>query len=229
MRKIILALFVLSLCLTAAAPAAEVVKPAVQLVEPAITPATPPAVEGNEQILEPPASPTSEFIAPAKDKGKFGLERKTELTGSYLFQNLLLGTFALGGNLIMADSNHLGEKIGLAEDALEYKVGLGVALGFDAGNKHIFSIPLDAGATLYFKEGSLYGFDPFAGIGINLNLLGTDFKFGGMGYQLFGGILLDLGWGDGKTGIALGYNRLIVEGSRTSQGYYVSASQPIKL
>ena len=32
-----------------------------------------------------------------------------------------------------------------------------------------------------------------------------------------------------KTGIALGYNRLIVEGSRTSQGYYVSASQPIKL
>lgn len=200
----------------------------IRITEPSIAPATPPEIEGNEEILAPPPAPAPEFKTYVKEPGIFHLDQKAELTGSYLFENWLAGTFSAGADLIIGDSNHLGEKIGLAEDALEYKVGLGLALGYDAGNQPIFSVPLHAGASLYFKEGSLYGFDPFAGIGVNLNIIGTDFRFGGIGYQLFGGILVDLGLSGEKTGIALGYNRLNVEGSRLAQGYCVFATQPVK-
>ena len=201
-------------------------------VEPPIAPAIPPEIEGSEEaveILMPPPPPTSEFKAFEKEPGIFRMNQNAEVTGAYVFENLLLGTLFVGGNLIVSDSNHLGEKIGLAEDALEYKIGLGLALGYDSGNNPIFSIPLQTGATLYFKEGSLYGYDPFAGIGFNLNLIGTDFHFGGIGYQLFGGILADLGWLGGKTGLAIGYNSFIVEGARQAKGVFFSLTQPIRL
>jgi hypothetical protein len=200
-----------------------------RITEPLISPVTPPELENTGQILTPPTAPAAEFPVYEKERGIFKWDVDTELNGSYLFQNLILGMAALGGNARIKDPNRFGEKLGLAEDALEYKAGLALAFGLDINGKPAFSIPLHCGAALYFKEGSFYGYDPFVGAGLNLNLIGSDFRMGGFGYQLYGGVLMDLGWPAGKTGFAFGYNKLSVEGSRLAQGYYISASQPIKL
>jgi hypothetical protein len=214
----------LSVCLSAVSWAEGA-----SLTEPPIAPATPPEVDGSEQILTPPPAPTAEFKALEKERGLFGRDMNCNLFASYIFQNSLNGIGTAGLKAVFADPNHYGEKLGLAEDALEYKVGLGVALGYDIDSRLTFSIPLITEAALYFKEGSLLGMDPFVAAGLNLNLLGTDFKFGGLGLQLYGGVMKDLGWFGGKSGIAIGYNRMLVEGSRLVQGYYIGVIHPIRL
>lgn len=197
-----------------------------------IAPATPPEIEGAVKILPPPPAPTAEIEPRKDDAGFFRQNLDAEISGAYLFnrgQRGLLGILAGGANVIIADANHLGEKIGLAEDALEYKLGLGGLLGYDVNDQPLFSIPLSAGAALYLKEGSLWGFDPFIGAGLNLNLIGTDFRLGGIGFQLYGGILIDLGWLKRKTALLIGYNSYRVEGSRLAEGIFISLSQPLKL
>ncbi len=199
------------------------------MTEPGVAPAIPPEIEQEEPPLAPPPPPTAEFKAIERERGYFGWGMNSNLFASYIFQNSLNGILTAGLKAVIADPNHFGEKLGLAEDALEYKVGLGAALGYDIDSKLTFSIPLLTEAAQYFKEGSLWGFDPFIAAGLNLNLLGTDFRFGGLGLQFYGGVMADIAWLGGKNGITIGYNRLLVEGSRLVQGYYVGLIYPIKL
>lgn len=175
-----------------------------------IAPMTPPEVRQVE-ILSPPPPPTPEVQLPAKAPGYFGWDLKSEINGGFYPPGIL----AAGLNVLFADPYHLGAQIGLAEDALEFKAGLNLALG------SFFTLPLYGGATLYFKEGSLFGFDPFTGVGLNLTT-------GGLGYQLYGGMLLNLGRPE-KTALLLGYNSYRIEGSRSFEGIFFSLCQPIKL
>ena len=62
---------------------------------------------------------------------------------------------------------------------------------------------------------------------VEYNLIGTDFRLGGLGFKFFGGIVLDFGWLGGRTELALGYNGYRVEGSRLAEGLFISLSQPL--
>jgi len=123
----------------------------------------------------------------------------------------------------------MGEKIGLAEDAVEYKLGLGYAFGNDSNNNQLRSIPLFADAVIYLKENSLFGMDPYVGAGCNFNLYGTGQKSGGMGAQFYSGVLADFGFSSGKTALALGYSSYRVEGSGSTGGFAFTVTQPLKL
>ncbi|MFH1577357.1 MAG: hypothetical protein ABID35_07420, partial [Candidatus Margulisiibacteriota bacterium] len=98
-----------------------------KVVSPQITPVQPPKTEENPEVMPevppPPAPPTWEVQTIEKDKGLLGWGLNTDLTGTLLSGNGSL--IGLAGNIIFSDPWLLGEKIGLAEDAVEYKLGLG--------------------------------------------------------------------------------------------------------
>jgi hypothetical protein len=71
--------------------------------------------------------------------------------------------------------------------------------------------------------------DPFLGLGLNYNLYGTDQRFGGMGKQLYAGVLVDFGSDIGKTAIGIGYSAIKVDAIRLAEGIAVSISQPLLL
>jgi len=237
MRKIFALLLALTLTFTfttsAFAQSKVVTKTIRKTIKPEIAPNPAPAEAPSNEVLEmpaPPAPPTTP--AASANNGIFGLNTRADVNGSYAYtsgQNGFLGLLGGGANIIFADPAQLGSKIGLADDALEYKVGLGAYVGQDKNDLNMFSLPLIADATLYLKEGSFFGLDPFIGTGINLNLIGTNSTFGGLGYNLYTGMLADLGWGTGPTEFKVGYRSIKVGDIRTSDGIIFGIGQPIKL
>ncbi|MFH1576886.1 MAG: hypothetical protein ABID35_05045, partial [Candidatus Margulisiibacteriota bacterium] len=143
-------------------------------------------------------------------------------TGTLLSGNGSL--IGLAGNIIFSDPWLLGEKIGLAEDAVEYKLGLGFGLG-----SNFKTICLTSDMLVYLKEGSLFGLDPYIGTALIYNLYGTGRVGGGLGGNIYLGILTDFGFAAGKTGIALGYGSYSVANNLSASGIQIAVSQPIKL
>ncbi|MFH1684559.1 MAG: hypothetical protein ABIA67_06730 [Candidatus Margulisiibacteriota bacterium] len=195
-----------------------------KVVKPQISPVQPPKVETTKEIVPdvppPPPPPTYDVTTIEKDKGLLGWGLNADIGGKLLFGSLMAG---VRGDVIFADPLMLGEKIGLAEDAVEYKVGLGFAL-----TDTLKTVPLYADAIVYLKEGSLFGMDPYVGAGLNYNLYGTGKVSGGLGGQLSLGVLADFGLGS-RTEIALGYGTHKVGDNLSVSGLTISLSQPIRL
>ncbi len=237
MKKTLALLLVLTLTVTfvtsAFAQSKVVTKTIRKTIKPEIAPAPAPNESPSNEALEmpePPPPPTNH--AAKTNNGIFGLNTRADINGSYAYasgQKGFLGLLGGGANIIFADPALFGSKLGLAEDALEHKVGLGAYVGQDKNDLNMFSIPLIADVTLYLKEGSFFGLDPFVGAGLNLNLIGTNSTFGGMGYNLYTGMLADLGWAAGPTEFKVGYRSIKVGDIRTSDGIIFGIGQPIKL
>ncbi|MEE8637820.1 MAG: hypothetical protein V3T21_02130, partial [Candidatus Margulisiibacteriota bacterium] len=189
-------------------------------IAPAVPPKTEPTPEATVEPPPPPPPPTFEVQLPQEDKGLFGWGLNTDLGGKLLFGSLVLG---VRGDMIFDDPLLLGEKIGLAEDAVEYKIGLGFVL-----SDKFKSIPLYTEAVVYLKEGSLFGLDPFVGAGLILNLYGTGSVSGGMGGQVNLGFLADFGF-ESRTQVALGYGTYKIGSNISESGIQLSIAQPIKL
>ncbi|MBI5400323.1 hypothetical protein HZB07_06970 [Candidatus Saganbacteria bacterium] len=227
MKKIIALLISLTLLLEGNAILAQskiIRKTIRKVVTPQIAPVQPPKTTATSEVTEtvplPPPPPTFEVRLPQTNKGVFGWGLNTDLTGKLLLGSILLSA---RGDVIFSDPLKLGEKMGLAEDAVEYKVGLGVAM-----SDKLKTIPLFADMTLYLKEGSLFGLDPMVGAGLIFNLYGTGRVSGGLGGQFYVGILNDFGFAD-KTLITLGYGTYNVGGSLSDSGLQIAISQPLKL
>jgi len=207
-----------------------------KVVRPEIAPVPPPAIMTPEvvPVLPPPPPPPSYEAEQLKGPaGLFGWGVNAAVGGSYLMNRVgqqgLLGLLTIRGDMVFEDPLMLGAKIGLAEDAVEYKLGVGLAFGNDLNNNPIKSIPFFADSVVYLKERSLFGLDPYVGAGLAFNLYGTGQRSGGIGLQLYGGILCDFGLGSGKTGIALGYGSLKVDPDRVAEGLFISVTQPLTL
>lgn len=221
---------------TAQAQTKIIKKTVKKVVTPEIAPAQPPQTEPTPEAVPeevpppPPPPPAYETEVLKKDTGIFGWGMSADVSGNYTYnrgQQGLLGLLLARGDILFDDPLALGERLGLAEDAVQYKLGLGLALGSDVNEQRIFSIPVFAGANIYLKEGSLGGMDPFVGAGLNLNLLGSDAKMGGMGTEIYGGVLVDLGFEAGKTEFSVGYNTLRISDSYLSEGIILSVTQPL--
>lgn len=190
----------------------------------------------SKEVLAVPAPPpppaTYEIEYKEASKGLFGWGLNADLGALYLLnsrgQTGLLGVLGGRADIIFSDPLKLGAKIGLAEDALEYKAGLGLIYGNDTSNNSIKSLPLLADATLYLKEGSFFGLDPYVSAGLNLNLFGSGSQSGGLGWQFSGGVLVDFGLGN-KTAISLGFNSFRVSNLRLAEGLALTISQPLRL
>ncbi|MFH1387212.1 MAG: hypothetical protein ABIH50_06070 [bacterium] len=201
----------------------KVIKKTVRkVVTPQITPVAPPKIDVIPKVVPeiPPPPPPVITVKPEAPKGMFGWGVNADLGAKILSGSLLLGA---RGDLIFTDPLLLGEKIGLAEDAVEYKLGLGFAF-----SDKLKTVPLFADAVVYLKEGSLFGLDPFIGAGLIFNLYGTGKISGGLGSQLYLGILADLGW-ESRTAFSLGCATYKVGDNLTDSGVFLSVSQPIKL
>jgi len=230
---VVLGLFILGV--SAEAQTKVVKKTVKKIVTPQIAPVTPPEVTTEEAptISAPPPAPTFEIEAVIENQSVFGWGLNSNLSGSYLYnttgQRGFLGIVAGRINLVFDDPLKLGSKIGLAEDALQYNVGTGLAFGNDTNEQAFNSIPLFADAVLYLKEGSFLNGDPFVGFGFNYNLYGTGEKSGGMGSELYYGLLYDLGVPSGKTGFIIGSQTFRITDTHIAQGIYFSVLQPLVL
>lgn len=196
-----------------------------KVVRPQITPVQPPKTETTKEVVPdvpPPPPPllTYEVTTIEEDKGLLGWGLNTDIGGKLLFGSLMAG---IRGDLIFADPLTLGEKIGLAEDAVEYKLGTGFVM-----SDKLKSIPLFADAIVYLKEGSLFGLDPYVGAGLIYNLYGTGKVSGGLGGQIYLGILADFGL-DQRTAVSLGYGSYKVGNNLSDSGLFLNISQPIRL
>ena len=235
MKKLVgLTLIVLlgiTVCASTASAQKVIRKTVRKIVRPSIAPTPAPTkVPTTETVPTPPEPPTTKTTE--TKKGLFGWGLNTDLSGLYLMtrnQTGLMGAVGARGDIVFDDPLKLGSRIGLAEDALEYKVGLGLAFGADVNNAPINTIPLFADAVLYFKEGSLFGMDPYMGLGANLNLYGTGQTSGGLGSQIYGGLLADFGFEAGKTGFQIGYNAHRVGNTLLAEGISFSVMQPFIL
>jgi len=241
MKKTLVFILVLGVCLSCASSSFaqnKIIRKTVKkVIHPSIAPAEPPKTATNEAVPKvpppPPTAPAGEVETPKPEKGLFGWGINTDCSTLYLLnrtgQTGLLGVIAGRGDIIFSDPLLLGSKIGLAEDAVEYKVGLGLAYGNDISNSTIYSIPLFIDAVVYLKEGTFFGTDPYLGAGINYNLYGSGRVTGGSGSQIYAGTLIDFGFESGKTGINLGYNAIRAGSIRAAEGITISASQPFVL
>lgn len=206
----------------------KVIKKTVKkVVTPEIAPAQPPKVEPTPEAAPvepppppPPPPPTYQIETPEEDKGLFGWGLNTDIGGKLLFGSILFGA---RGDLVFSDPLTIGEKIGLAEDAVEYRTGLGLAV-----SDKLKTIPLFADAVVYLKEGALFGMDPYLGAGLIFNLYGTGKVSGGLGGQIYLGILADLGL-ESRTGFSLGYASYKVGSDLSDSGVFLNVAQPIKL
>ncbi|OGC33030.1 hypothetical protein A3J90_08570 [candidate division WOR-1 bacterium RIFOXYC2_FULL_37_10] len=208
-----------------------------KVIQPEIAPVAPPESLDEEKIFPevsaPPEPPIEEYKVKSEPKGLWGLGLNTTCGGSYLFnlkgQQGLLGALSMRGDIVFGDPWSTGSKIGLAEDAVEYKAGLGYSMGSGTDDQPINAIPLYVDAIIYLKEGSLFGMDPFIGFGLNFNLIGRDGKSGNLGGQVYGGILANFGLG-GKTEFSIGYQSMkIGDGVPSANGIIFSVAHPFVL
>jgi len=198
----------------------KVVTPQIAPMQPPSTAPTPEAIPSLDAPPPPPPPPRSYEIEAKEDKGLLGWGLNTDLGAKLLYGSILFG---VRGDIVFDDPLTLGEKIGLAEDAVEYKLGLGFVM-----SDKLKSIPLFADAIVYLKEGSLMGMDPYIGTGLIFNLYGTGKVSGGLGGQIYLGILADLGLGS-RTGLTLGYATYKVGDNLHDSGLFVTIAQPFKL
>lgn len=222
--QIVCLLLVIIFFSVAANAQSKVIKKTVKkVVTPQITSVAPPKTTVTPEVVQEvptPPPPPQEVRKPETTKGLFGWGLNSDISAKLLYGSILLGA---RGDIIFSDPWALGEKIGLAEDAVEYKLGLGVA-----GSDKLKTIPLFADINVYLKEGSLFGLDPYIGTGLIYNLYGTGHVSGGLGGQVYLGMLANLGF-ESRTGFTLGYATYKVGENLSDSGIYLSVCQPIKL
>ena len=223
--------FSVSLILTNQADAQKIIKKTVKkVVNPEIAPTTPPEADSDASspALPTPPAPADEDVSYSEPKGLFGWGWNTDLNG--FFQSNTSGSMiGARGNIVFDDPFMLGSRIGLAEDAIQYKLGLGYATGRDNNNATMSVLPLFGDVIVYLPEGLLFGLDPYVGGGINANLYGSGATSGGSGSQVYGGVLVGSGNEAGKTGIEVGYKTLQRGSTLQSTGITVGITQPFIL
>ena len=199
-----------------------------------IAPLVPPdAPEVNEISPYPLAPAINEYKVFTEEAGWLSLRQNAEISGFYMLnRSRWLGMFGVAGGLLnfcFSDPWHLGGKLGLADDAVEFKAGSGLILGFDLSNRPYFSIPGQVETTVYLKEGSFFDLDPFVGAGLNMNIIGTDFQFGGLGINIYCGVLKEMGPSGNKVALSIGYGGYQISNARGIEGIYFRVSQPVRL
>jgi hypothetical protein len=140
--------------------------------------------------------------APAPTAGLFGMGLNTGATLGYIAGNSVI---VARGDLILSDAMGIGPMLGLSEDAVAWKVGLGYGQGKDINDNEKKVIPLFIDGVLNIPADVMGGVESYVGGGVNYVLYGTEQMSGSYGAQICYGIQGDIGMG-GKSYAELAYS-----------------------
>jgi len=146
----------------------------------------------------PPVSvrPTTSYA------GWFGWGLDTGVTGGYVAGNSVI---VVRGDLLLGDGLQLGPWLGLSEDTIEWKIGLGAALGTDTAGTAARAVPLFVDGIINLPADWMFGIENYVGGGVNYVLYGTGRAGGSYGGQVSYGLQGDVGLG-GISYAEIGYS-----------------------
>jgi hypothetical protein len=139
----------------------------------------------------PPPPPVAMRPAPPAPAGLFGWGLNTGATIGYVAGNSVI---VARGDLILADPLAIGPMLGLEDDAVAWKIGLGGAMGNDINDNEKKAIPLFIDGIINIPE-DVMGVESYVGGGVNYVLYGTGREAGSYGGQIYYGIKGDIGLG----------------------------------
>lgn len=161
----------------------------------------------------PPPAPVARPAAPSA--GMFGMGINTGYSVGYLAgKSVIVGR----GDIILADPLGIGPMLGLSEDAVAWKVGLGGAMASkDINDNEAKAIPLFADGIINIPADVMGGIDSYVGAGVNYVLYGSGKETGSYGGQIYYGVKGDVGLG-GDSYAELAYS-IIRSGSSVTSPY----------
>lgn len=165
--------------------------------------------------VAPPPPPVVVRPAPsAPSAGLFGLGINTGYTGGYIMGNSVIAARA---DLILGDALGIGPMLGLSEDTIGWKVGLGYAMGNDINDNSKKAIPLFVDGIINIPADLLFGYQTYISGGLNYVLYGSESVVGSYGGQISYGLQGDIGLG-GDSYAEVGYT-LLRSGSALTTPY----------
>ncbi|PIS29319.1 hypothetical protein COT42_05810 [Candidatus Saganbacteria bacterium CG08_land_8_20_14_0_20_45_16] len=176
-------------------------------------------MEAGEMAPPPPPRPVAPppvYVRPvaAPVAGLFGLGLKTGYTVGYLAGNqIVVGR----GDLILADPMGIGPMMGLADDAIAWKLGLGGATGKDINDLTKSAMPIFVDGIINIPADMMGGVASYVGGGLNYVVYGSEKTGGSYGGQVYYGIKGDIGLG-GDSYVELAYS-IIRSGSSLTTPY----------
>jgi len=177
--------------------------------------------------VPPPPPPVAGTMVAAAPAGLFGMGLNSCISAGYIMGK---STMVGRGDLILSDVLGIGSMLGMGENAVNWRVGLGGASGNDISDKSIKAIPVFFDGILNLPADMMGGIESYVGAGVNYTVYGTDRKTGTYGVQAFVGVQGDLGLG-GKSFAEVGYSAIRCgdPNKRSAKGVSVSVGQQIML
>ncbi|MBU0502121.1 MAG: hypothetical protein KJ811_02625 [Candidatus Margulisbacteria bacterium] len=176
----------------------------------------------------PPPPPMAVRPSPAPSAGLFGWGLLTSADIGYIGGQGSSASILAGGSLVFVDPLAMGSMIGLAADAVNYKVGLGLAYGTAWTGVDERLLMVTADGILNLPADMLGGVASYVGGQVNYPVYKSDPK-GKAGGLVYVGIKGDLGLELGGDSYAeLGYGAILREG-RSTKGIEVKFGQEILL
>jgi hypothetical protein len=175
--------------------------------------APPPPPPPTRVAPTPPPPPARVAPRPApKPAGLMGMGLNTSYSAGYLAGNSVI---VARGDMILADALGIGPMLGLSDDAVSWKIGLGGALASkDINDNERKAIPLFIDGVLAIPADVMGGIDSYVGGGVNYVLYGSGKEAGSYGGQVYYGIKGDIGLG-GDSYAELAYS-IIRSGATTT-------------
>ncbi|NQT30115.1 MAG: hypothetical protein HQ596_06060 [Candidatus Saganbacteria bacterium] len=163
-------------------------------------------VQGIEEVTTPPppAPPVPPPPPPPKvtSAGMFGMGVTTDWTVGYVMGNSIIVARA---DILMGDGLGIGPMLGMASDAVNWRIGLGGAMGKDINDNEKKAIPLFVDGLINIPADVMGGIESYVGGGVNYVLYGSGQEMGSYGGQVYYGIQGDIGLG-GNSYAELGYS-----------------------
>lgn len=168
------------------------------------------------EVAPPPPAPVPPPVmkpAPAAYSGWFGWGWNTDVSVGYLMGKSVITGRA---NLVLADPFALGPMLGLSQNAISWKLGLGGLSGKDTNDVEKKAVPIYFDGVIALPADMLGGVESYIGAGVNYAVYGSGKTAGSYGGQIYYGLCGDIGLG-GKSFAELGYG---IVRSGTAAGHY---------
>lgn len=143
-------------------------------------------------VAPTPPPPPRVARAAAPTAGLFGWGLNTGVSAGYLMGNsVIVGR----GDIILADAMGIGPMLGLSDDAVAWKIGMGGAMGKDINDVEVKAIPLFVDGIINIPADVMGGVASYVGGGANYVVYGSGKETGSYGAQVYYGIKGDVGLG----------------------------------
>ncbi|MFC1568376.1 hypothetical protein ACFL37_01600 [Candidatus Margulisiibacteriota bacterium] len=166
--------------------------------------AAPPPPPPPRRVAPTPPPPPQRVVArPAQQSaGMMGMGLNTGYSVGYLMGNSVI---VARGDMILGDALGIGPMMGLSDDAVAWKIGLGGAMGKDVNDVEKKAIPLFVDGVLNLPADMMGGIESYVGGGVNYVIYGSEKASGSYGGQVYYGIKGDVGLG-GDSYVELAYS-----------------------